>query len=163
MSSKVDGPLDDLERRIYELLQETFHREECAAKAVARLEYDIVKQYQSEMAPPSTASEDAVEDKTEEAEFASSRDFSSDEFQAMFTNINTLRLVDELVKLLGVPHLGTEILSTIIAESFRPRAAGPSVGRGRTEETFIGNDLEMTFHNLRRKAEQQQRNVRRGG
>lgn len=163
MSSKADGPLDDMERRIYELLQETFHREECAAKAVARLEYDIVKQYQSEIAPPSTAADDVEKEPTEEAEFASSRDFSSDEFQSLFTNINVLRLVDELVKLLGVPHLGTEILSTIIAESFRPRAAGPSVGRGRTDETFIGNDLEMTFHQLRRKAEQTQRSARRGG
>jgi len=166
MSNRASEPLDDLERQIYELLCETFHREECAAKAVARLEHDIVKQYQAEMAAPSKASGEGEEEIIEEAEYASSRDFSSDEFQAMFTNINTLRLVGELVQLLGVPQLGPEILSTLIAESFRPRAAGPSVG-GRSkvggEETLIGNDLEMAFHELRRRAEQSQRTARRGG
>jgi hypothetical protein len=164
MSSKVDDPLDNLEREIYELLCQTFHREECAAKAVARLEYDIVRQYQAAQAPPSSAAEDVDPEETQEAEFASSRDFSSDEFQSLFTNLNVLRMVDELAKLLGVTHLAPEILSTIIADSFKSRPSGSAVGRSaNAEETFIGNDMEMTFRTLRERAARQQRSNKRAG
>jgi hypothetical protein len=162
MSNKVDAPLDDLERQIYELLKKTFHREECSAKAVARLEYDIVQQYQAERAPPSAAAEDVDPDEeATKAEFVSSRDFSADEFQALFTSINTLRMVHELVNLLGVQQLGAEIISTLIAESFKPRVSGTAVGRGGGEQTFIGNDMDMTFHKLRQQAASNQRTAQR--
>ena len=88
-----------------------------------------------------------------------SREFNSTHFQSTFFNLNVLKVVTDLIELLGLDHLEEEVVHTLIHEMFTSRASGsPRKGEG---ETFVGYDADLLFHRLRQIAERKQRSYRR--
>lgn len=148
----------DLEDSIFEVLLNAFQRQECAAKAAARLEKVVVDRYTKDQEEPSTAAEDVTAD----YEGESSREFSSDQFLSLFTNTNLLKLVRELLDLMDLVELEEEICTFLIQDAFRQRPPASSVGQQRGGEgtQFIGSDTELFLHTMREKAARAQRNQR---
>ncbi len=165
MSQQSSSPEDDLEEQIYELLNEALYRAECSARAAARLEYDLVVEHQEQQV---VAQEEEAEKRDKEKDEEESEDgavsaqqsaheFSMGQFQGMFSNLNVLRLVGDLISLLDLGSLEDEINLVLISDMFRSRAAATAPRRGGEGQTFIGNDLEAYVQGLRRAAEQKQR------
>jgi hypothetical protein len=153
----------DFEQELYEMLNAALHRAECAGKAIARVEYDIVQKHQEQLVEEqhaTPAAEDLEPEEQEtpdpEAEAAdqASREFNSTQFQSMFFNLNALKLLEDLVKLIGLEALEEEVLHVVMHDLFRPRTGGAK--RGGEGQTFIGSDTDMLFHNLRKLAAQRQ-------
>ena len=146
------------EESIFEVLNNAFQRQECAARAAARLERVVVDRYMAEQAKPITTAEEADEEQEEVRSVSqASREFSSDQFLTLFSNANLLRLVRELLDAMELHELEEEITTMIIRDSFKTRA-GTSVGRHSGEgEQFIGTDEDLAFHNMREAAARAQR------
>jgi hypothetical protein len=169
MSSKKSSDVDvDFEQALYAMLNSALHRAECAGKAIARVEYDIVQKHQVQLveaqhAEPAAEDLDPVDpeeqeerpDPEAEAADQASREFNSTQFQSMFFNLNALKLLEDLVKLIGLEALEEEVLHVVMHDLFRPRTGGSK--RGGDGQTFIGSDTDMLFHNLRKIAAQRQR------
>jgi len=157
MSAKED-PDDILEEALYDLLDQALRRAECAARATARVEYDIVQTHMEQQEPPTT-DPDEIEGDEQELAQQSSREFNSAQFQSTFTNLNMLRIVSELIDIMGLDHLEEPILHTLVSSMFRPR--GPSApARSGEGETFVGTDADLLYHKLRQMAESKQRGRR---
>ncbi len=151
-----------LEEAMYELLQNALTRAECAARAVARVEYDIVQKHMEQQEPP-TVDPDGLDPENTDSEEANpavqaSREFNSTHFEKTFFNLNVLRVVEELAELLKLGHLEEEIIHVMVNDMFRAKSTSSS--RGGEGEAFIGTDADMLFHNLRRMAEQRARGRR---
>jgi len=160
MTQNEHDAVNDLELEIYEILQAALVREECAARAAARVEYDLVllhqeQQLREEEEPGEPEDGEADEQETEAAS-ESSREFSTAQFQSMFSSLNTLRLTGELIKLLELEELEQDINLTLIRDMFAKKPA-TSAQRRSAGEAFIGSDLDLLFKNLRQTAERKQR------
>lgn len=151
---------DYLEDEMYDLLQRALTRAECAARAVARIEYDIVQKHLDQQEPPVAyeAVDGEAPPEVDVAEHAS-REFNSTHFQKTFFNLNVLSVVEELIKLLKLEHLEEEVMTTMVHDMFRPKGSS-TPSRSGEGETFIGSDADMLFHNLRRIAERKERSRR---
>lgn len=151
---------EEFEEEVFGLLQNAFHRQECAARAAARLERLVVDRYTEEQVGGVISPEEAWEDEEEEASFAgqASREFSANQFLSMFTSVNIIHLVKDMLNTLGLSQLEDEVLSVLVHESFGGRTVDHPVGRSSGEgELFIGNDQEHAFHELRKAAARAQR------
>jgi hypothetical protein len=149
--------LHTFEESVFEVLNAAFQRQECAAKAAARLELEVVERYLSEHA--NSGETHTEEDLDADVASLSSREFNADQFLTMFSNANLLRLVGEIFRLLDIPEMEAEVTSTIIQDVFGARQAGKQVGkRNSGEETFIGSDADLVLHRLRQAAAKNQRN-----
>ena len=159
MTTKPNGKQSKEERQfeenVYTLLLEAFHNEENAAKAVARLEFDIVERYRSEQAPPTDDAEEL--DPEADNRMQASREFASAQFQTLFTNLNVLKLTANLIDLMGLHDLQDGIMQTMIADMFG-REAVQAPGSRTEGQTFIGNDMEVMMRNMREAAARAQRN-----
>jgi hypothetical protein len=151
----------ELEEQMYVVLNEALTRAECAARAVARIEFDIVQKHIEQQAQePPTQAPDGVEPK-EEVNVAeqASREFNSTHFQTMFFNLNVIKVAEQLIELLELHELEDDILHTMVHDMFRPRGSS-APPRGGDGEMFIGSDADLLFHKLRTMAEKQQRGRR---
>lgn len=155
---KHKGPefIDKLEEQIYGLLTDAFKREECAARAAARLEYDLVTQYQQNKATPATDVEDVAEPVSND-----SRDFETGQFQALFSNLNNLRTMTDLAKMLELePERISDIANTMIVGMFGKPQQSKAVGvrsSNAVERKLIGTDDEVMLERLREAAAVRQR------
>jgi hypothetical protein len=156
MKKDEDTSWEDFEEQVFELLHNAFQRQECAAKAAARLEKVVVDRYMQEHPEPTTAAEDVAAEYEGEA----SREFSADQFLSLFTSTNLLKLVRELLAAMELQELEEEITTAIIQEAFQERPSGRQVGKQRGSgegEQFIGNDKELLLHNMREAARRSQK------
>jgi len=162
MESNEQATWEEFEEQVFELLQAAFQRQECAAKAAARLEKVVVERYEQDRPEPTTAAEDLEGDYVGEA----SREFSSDQFLSLFTNTNLLKLVRDLLTAMGMQELEEEITTVLIQDSFQQRGTsggrvGAQRGGGGEGQQFIGTDKELFLHNMRETAERAQRGNKR--
>jgi len=145
------------EGEVFRVLEDAFTRQECAARAAARLERLVVDRYEEEQQEPVAAGEgEAV---TRSAGSSASREFSADQFLELFTSTNLLKLVRELLDVMEMTELEEELTTHLIRESFRNDGAK---GRAREGEQFIGTDADLALHNMREAAARAQR-TRNGG
>ncbi len=152
-----------LEQQMYEMLDTALTRAECAARAVARVEYGIVQKHleQQQQETPTTEPEGVAKVKDpgeveEDLAAQASREFNSSHFQTTFFNLNVLRVVEDLMELMELQHLQDDVMHTLVQDMFRPRGAAGKPARGGNDEVFIGSDADMLFHKLRKLAEKQQ-------
>jgi len=151
--------LDDFEEEMYALLDRALWRAECAARAAARIEFDVVQKHLEQQMPPTTDSEEIDPEATQEVAEQASREFNASHFQSTFFNLNVLKVVGELIDLLELDHLEEEVMHTLVHEMFRPRGSSSNARSGEGE-TFVGTDADLLFHRLRQIAERKQRGRR---
>lgn len=154
----MDNDATELEDEMYDLLQRALTRAECAARAVARVEYDIVQKHMEQQEPPTVDPDEVDVQETSGAQQAS-REFNSAHFQKTFSSLNVLRVVEDLITLFKLEHLEEDIATTLVNEMFRSKS-GAAPSRSGEGETFIGSDADMLYHNLRRVAERKERGRR---
>jgi hypothetical protein len=157
MSKQEDTELED---EIFDILNLAFTRQECAAKAAARLELSIVEKHLAEESG-NREGDDGDPSIDDTVVSHASREFNADQFLAAFANLNTLRLTSDLITLLNLVDYEDTIFDVLIQDMFKARSSGKPVGRTAVEETFIGSDNDLILHNLRRAAERAQRSGRR--
>lgn len=152
---------------LYKILRDSFGRSDAAARAVARLDYQLALQQTADRVtePVEETVEAVVSDVTQPvakpaaAAAAMIRGagqvFDDREFIETFERLSFLRLVLDLLGVLDLRALQPELIQAIIDDRFRARA---SPGRAAPEaNTVAGSDMAVLLHNIKRMAERRAR------
>ena len=137
----------ELERKLFQVLHESYLRADAAAKATARLEYVLAKDLNQQ-----TDDGDEEDLSAEAAMREVGSDFDHSLFDTVFTNLNLLRLLQDLLPLLGLEAVKDDLLKIVLDDRFRSR---PKLPRTVPAQSVIGSDSDMLLHNIRRAVEQQ--------
>jgi hypothetical protein len=154
---------------LYQILREAFGRSDAAARAVARLDYQLAVQQMAAASEDNTEDkpeakfEDKFEDKIEPASpdgstaliRGSSQEFDDREFVDTFERLSFLRMAIDLIEVLKLQDVRPELLQAMIDERFRPKV---SQNRAAPEtSTVAGSDMSVLLHNIKRAAERRSR------
>jgi hypothetical protein len=143
-------PFEDV---LYRILRDSFNRSDAAARAVARLDYQLALQQSREVEEPK---EPTVPQEGGAALLRGSGEFDDREFVETFERLSFLRLTIDLLRVLDLQDLKEELLSALIEERFRSKPH--PTGRAAPETaTVSGSDMSVLVHNLKRVAERRAR------
>lgn len=152
----TDSAESEFESKLYQLLHASYQRADASAKAIARLEYELAKDLNVQQ-------EDADESElnTEAAMREVGSEFDNSSFEFLFSNLNTIKLLDDLVTLLGLTDIRADIIGTVIEDKFRTsRHSVPS--KQESAQHLIGTDAEVLLHNIKKLVERKQRSQGNG-
>ncbi len=148
-----------LEANLLGILEDSFHRAECAAKAAARIENQIVELHVEEQAEPTTDAEEI----DEEHAASSSREFDTSKFLQLFERLNYLKTAEDVIKLMGLRVLEEDIMKLLTTTELRPRGATAGAQKAAQPEQFVGTQEEYMMKLLRDDAERKSRQKARAG
>jgi hypothetical protein len=138
---------------LYQALRDSFGRSDAAARAVARLDYQLVLQQNQEEAGAGVTP-------TKEGGAAllrSSGVFDDREFVETFERLSFLRLVMDLLKVLDLQELRTELITALIDDRFRPKSVATGRAAAPEAATVQGSDMAVLVNNIKRLAERKAR------
>lgn len=143
-------PFEDV---LYRILRDSFNRSDAAARAVALLDYQLALQQAKDVEEPK---EPTVPQQGGAALLRGSGEFDDREFVETFERLSFLRLTLDLLQVLDLQELKTELLSALIEERFRSKPY--PIGRAAPEtHTVAGSDMSVLVNNLKRVAERRAR------
>jgi hypothetical protein len=149
-STSADLPFEDV---LYRILRDAFGRSDAAARATARLDYQLALQQNSasrEEPVDAAASGDVTL-----VRGSSSQEFDDREFSETFERLSFIRMVLDLIEVLRLQGIQSELLQVLLDERFRPKA--PAARPAPEASTVAGSDLEVLLHNMKRAAERRSR------
>jgi len=141
--NKQDG---EFEEAVYNILDEAFQRADGAAKAIARLEYDLVVSIVPE----------ATEDQAVARE--SNRNIDRSVFEQLFTTINMIKFTSDLLDVIQLDQHKEQIIQALISQQFPTETV---TEKSTADKTVVGTELGLLLHQLRGAAEQRQRSKQR--
>ena len=180
--TKTDS--DTLEDQLYQLLINSMHRAEAAARASARIEAELLQDMETtsfkgmHTDPESAFGEQLpgdAEPTTTAAgpEKTSSGEFDQSGFSEVFYSLNAMRTIKELLSILKISDLEDDVMAALVETTFG--SGGPKKKVATTPkpayspstpsdtEMVAGGDMGMMLHNIRRTVERKQKLEKRSG